>query len=153
MHSTNLAVPTPADLKSLLIIQFSRRYQVLVCFSIESNARQEEDLQYLSTLLWIVSSWPTLKCHFTSYSCFSHHLFLKFSPVFHSCLYVIHFLLFEFKIYDSNVCHFHFCHLLSKFRLSKVCHYLHKFKKSHKTHKTKWKSIMTSTPSGYREKK
>ena len=56
MHSTNLAVPTPADLKSLLIIQFSRRYQVLVCFSIESNARQEEDLQYLSTFLWIVSS-------------------------------------------------------------------------------------------------
>ena len=103
--------------------------------------------------LWIVSSWPTLKCHFTSYSCFSHHLFLKFSPVFHSCLYVIHFLSFEFKIYDSNVCHFHFCHLLSKFRLNKVCHYLHKFKKSHKTHKTKWKSIMTSTPSGYREKK
>ena len=51
MHSTNLAVPTPADLKSSHIIQFSRRYQVLVRFSIESNARQEEDLQYLSTLV------------------------------------------------------------------------------------------------------
>ena len=51
MHSTNLAVPTPADLKFLHIIQFSRRYQVLVRFSIESNARQEEDLQYLSTLV------------------------------------------------------------------------------------------------------
>ena len=51
MHSTNLAVPTSADLKSLHIIHFSRRYQVLVRFSIESNARQEEDLQYLSTLV------------------------------------------------------------------------------------------------------
>ena len=40
MHSTNLAVPTSADLKSLHIIQFSRRYQVLIRFSIEFNARQ-----------------------------------------------------------------------------------------------------------------
>ena len=49
-------------------------------------------------------------------------------------------------MYDSNVCHFHFCHLLSKFWLIKVCHYLHKFKKSQKTHKTKWKSIIWPRP-------
>ena len=29
----------------------------------------------------------------------------------------------------TNVRHFHFCHLLRKFRLIKVCHFLPKFRK------------------------
>ena len=36
-HSTNLPIPTPAGFKSVHIIQFLRRYQVLVHVSIEST--------------------------------------------------------------------------------------------------------------------